>query len=466
MKTLCIFTYFLIFTSNEVFAKKFALVVSGAAKSYGTVGVIPENFENEFSINTVMIGHALKERGYETIVLHDAIGIKGQKKIEASSEIDDKLSLGFGSKISGLLPGNDRTQQLRTSMSETYRYLEDNFGAQSATEERLLSSLKYISDNAKSGDDVEIHFKVHGYRFCDGKDDGINPTVLENKPDNCEHQIALNDPQTGEISYVATSKIMPYLKKLDNNNVKTNFIMTSCFSGALEEDLATLKNTCSLMGSSGNNVAFSCFDSDKEGDLSYTSVGDMISYSYVTEKSKEHFLNSPFKNSSCFKKWDKHYRDNELTNHNRSIDSLFWASRKKDSMQHQPFLSVYSASGYFSRDQVASSIVNKSREYRACSYNVLTYLGITSAEIISDDVLKVMVANFEDTIAAYNQNIETQARLIKANGDISKIVELQNQAQLLANKIMDVERELVGFARARGHFDRNGEFNPCKRSIK
>lgn len=313
--------------SFEAHAKKFALVVGGAANAnMGASVMVPKDVNpHEFGKSTARSAYGLARQGYEVTTLFDTADIPKTRMSEGMKVMQDKS------------PDIPKLKSM---------------GAKSATKDNILNALRRIRDTAKPGDKFEFNLNAHGFRSCPGDEQGrkgvsTNIDDRKNSKAGCQHMINLSDPDTGATVQVPTAEIAAIIREIDEKGINTNLTLSSCHSGAAQDAFANLKNTCVAYGSSANNYSFMCMPADEKNpaDISYTSTLDNVHASQWVAYAEEMKKDPYFKDDFCLKKLAEHSKKYGITGKNRY--EIFMKARLHDLNGEEPSLSSQQGIDYF-----------------------------------------------------------------------------------------------------------------------
>ncbi len=434
--------FFCLFFFNQAEAARLGLVVGGVAKSYGTIGALPT--DHEFGYAVARNARGLEESGYEVTTLFDSVGMN----FESSKDTDS------------FLPGVARAKKLQENMKFQHDYIKNELKGKPATVNNFEKAFDDLIAKAKPNDEVVVDLFMHGHLFCNGKQVGIKPSVKSNHQDGCEYKFGLLNPETGDYDYITGSILTNKIKKLNDTGAKINLNLQSCHSGAIQQDLSGLKNVCAFFASSANNVAWGCFPSDPPGDLSYTSVGDQISYHYYKDHIEKLKQDPFFKKDSCMDKIRDYAEANKTQG--SSFYEIFWNSRLHDRMPEEPSISSLVQNPLFTMGHFAATI-NSLEEICVREMEVEIENSLQLLSGIQKNNLSLLLKEMKAKIDIYNKNILDQKQAIKDRNN-EAIIKLQRETEEVARNVIQQERILVNELNNSGRITTSPD-DPCKRKI-
>jgi hypothetical protein len=420
----------LLLTSQNVYAKKYALVVGGAAIAGGNV--------HDTARITSSVAQGLQARG------------------------DYEVSYLLGD------PNKKEDQRFATEMS----YVRNSVpGLKPVTAANLDAEFERLVQSSQSGDQVEIFLNAHG--SCDSE--------------TCaNHTIVIYGPNGRTYEY-PSNKIVDYLKKLDAKGVKTSLVMESCYSGALDNEVRKLKNTCTFLLASAQSTGVGCYTNEPIEEEYYTSTVEYVALRYyqnVMPKIKEGF----YKNSSCLKtvtNWQqKHMQGADFS----TISNGYWTAFPHDSNRHRPVLSslsedMFARMNTLSRDtshectaEMRNSVLNLQQPFLSTlqaeyKNELKKYDGLQSQQ-------KKLIGTLEDVLAGdpppdgpeaeepAEISEEDQAKLLaEADAEIKR----GNELETVQNKIRDSAQNLYRLERSMlamlERDNKNEGADPCRRAL-
>jgi hypothetical protein len=231
------------------------------------------------------------------------------------------------------------------------------------------------------------------------------------------------------------------VKELDSKGVKTHFVLNSCYSGRLKKDLQHLKHGCAYFPTAGNNYAYACFEEDPPGSRDFTSTSEIILARRYQAISEDLQKRPYFRSSACFSKLFDFIKGTEIDW--SSLSSTFWSGRRTDECLQEPALSSVLSNKWFSTGHF-SELADGTEQCRPAVANEIDQLLRDTGSAAE----KLLQANFEKALSAYNEQISVQKAAIKAYKEedpktLEAIQKAQAASQKLAIEVVKTERLVV-----------------------